>query len=199
VVAFMMDILVAATKNKGKLLEFKNMLERESFKIVSLLDFPNIEIFETGKTFNENALLKATTVVKKTGYPALADDSGLEVTALNGKPGIFSARYAGVNATDEDNIKKLLSEMKNIPANQRQARFVCSLALVFPNGKTILEQGTLEGFITDKPRGEKGFGYDPVFFIPALGKTLSEISTDEKNRISHRAKALSKLKKRLFS
>ncbi|HHX22927.1 MAG: XTP/dITP diphosphatase [Tepidanaerobacteraceae bacterium] len=194
-----MDILVAATKNKGKLLEFKNMLERESFKIVSLLDFPNIEIFETGKTFNENALLKATTVVKKTGYPALADDSGLEVTALNGKPGIFSARYAGVNATDEDNIKKLLSEMKNIPANQRQARFVCSLALVFPNGKTILEQGTLEGFITDKPRGEKGFGYDPVFFIPALGKTLSEISTDEKNRISHRAKALSKLKKRLFS
>jgi len=195
----MMDILVAATKNKGKLLEFKNMLERESFKIVSLLDFPNIEIFETGKTFNENALLKATTVVKKTGYPALADDSGLEVTALNGKPGIFSARYAGVNATDEDNIKKLLSEMKNIPANQRQARFVCSLALVFPNGKTILEQGTLEGFITDKPRGEKGFGYDPVFFIPALGKTLSEISTDEKNRISHRAKALSKLKKRLFS
>lgn len=195
----MMDILVAATKNKGKLLEFKNMLERESFKIVSLLDFPNIEIFETGKTFNENALLKATTVVKKTGYPALADDSGLEVTALNGKPGIFSARYAGVNATDEDNIEKLLSEMKNIPANQRQARFVCSLALVFPNGKTILEQGTLEGFITDKPRGEKGFGYDPVFFIPALGRTLSEISTDEKNRISHRAKALSKLKKRLFS
>ncbi|MDD4568878.1 MAG: XTP/dITP diphosphatase [Tepidanaerobacteraceae bacterium] len=190
-----MNILVVATKNKGKYLEFKKILGCTRFEMVSLSDFPHIKIHETGSSFDENALLKANAVVKNTGFPALADDSGLEVSALQGSPGIFTARYAGENATDEDNIKKLLSEMKDIPSNQRQARFVCSLALVFPDKKVFLERGILEGYITFKPRGIGGFGYDPIFFVPALGRTLSEVSIDDKNRISHRAKALEKIKR----
>lgn len=193
-----MGKVVIATKNDGKYLEFKKMLGPTAFDIIYLLDFPHIEISETGSSFDENALIKAGVVAERVGLPALADDSGLEVQALKGEPGIFTARYAGQHATDEDNIKKLLEKMRDIPPDQRQARFVCSLALVFPDGKTFLEQGILEGFITVRPRGIEGFGYDPVFYVPTLGRTLSEVSTDEKNRISHRAKALEKIKKYLF-
>jgi XTP/dITP diphosphohydrolase len=193
-----MCTLVIATKNDGKYLEFKKMLGPTSFSIKSLLDFPNIEIRETGLSFDDNALIKAKAVTKRVDLPALADDSGLEVQVLNGEPGIFTARYAGEHATDEDNIEKLLDKLRDVPLAQRQARFVCSLALVFPDGKTFLEQGILEGIITLKPRGIKGFGYDPVFFVPTLDKTLSEVSIDEKNRISHRARALEKIKKHLF-
>ena len=189
-----MDILIIATKNNGKYLEFKEMLGPTAFKVKSLQDYPDIRTKETGSSFDENALMKAKIVVKKTGLPALADDSGLEVQALKGEPGIFTARYAGRHATDKDNIEKLLKKMRKVPSEQRQARFVCSLALAYPNGRTFLERGILEGFITDKPRGIKGFGYDPIFYVPTLGKTLSEIATNEKNRISHRANALKKIK-----
>ena len=192
-----METLVIATKNKGKYLEFKKMLGPIECKIRSLLDFPYISICESGSTFDENALLKAKTVAKSIKLPALADDSGLEVLDLNGKPGIHTARYAGDNATDQDNINKLLFEMKNVPFDCRQARFVCSLALVFPNGKTFLEQGFLNGFITFEPRGSEGFGYDPIFYLPAFDRTLSEVPIEDKNRISHRAMALEKIKKHL--
>lgn len=193
-----MGNLVIATKNSGKYSEFKKMLGRTAFDIISQSDFPQIEINETGSSFDENALIKANAVAKNAGLPALADDSGLEVQALKGEPGIFTARYAGQHATDEDNIEKLLEKLRDVPSDKRQARFVCSLALVFPGGKTFLEQGVLEGFITFEPQGTKGFGFDPIFFVPALGKTLSEVCADEKNRISHRAKALAKIKKHLF-
>lgn len=192
-----MGTLVIATKNKGKYLELKKMLGDISFTLLSLEAFPHIEIKETGTSFDENALIKARVTAKETGLPALADDSGLEVNALKGEPGIFTARYAGEHATDEDNIKKLLERLKNVPLDKRQARFMCSLALAFPDGKIFLEHGILEGFIALRPCGIEGFGYDPVFFVPDLGRTLSEISIDEKNRISHRAKALEKMKKHL--
>jgi len=192
-----MNTLVVATKNHGKLLEFKEMLEPTQFKIVSLVDFPHIEIKETGSTFDENALLKASTVCQKTGLPALADDSGLEVDVLNGEPGVFTARYAGEHATDEENINKLLRNLEGVPIEKRQARFVCSLALIFPDGQVFLERGILEGLIAMSPRGNKGFGYDPIFIVPELDKTLAEISAAEKNKISHRAKALAKIKKHL--
>jgi len=193
-----MDTIVIATKNHGKYLEFKKMLGSATFNIISLIDFPHIEIKETGSTFDENALIKASTVCQKIGLPTLADDSGLQVRILNGEPGVFTARYAGEHATDEDNINKLLKKLRGVPLDKRQAQFVCSLALVFPNGQTFLEQGILEGLIAISPRGTEGFGYDPIFFIPELNKTLSEIPIGEKNRISHRAKAMQKIKKHLF-
>lgn len=193
------DKIVIATKNQGKYIEFKKMFGYTDFVILSLRNFPNIKPEETGLSFNDNALIKAKTVADKTGLPAIGDDSGLEVQALNGEPGIFSARYAGKNATDKENMDKLLYKLSGVALSKRQARFVCSLALVFPDGKTFLEQGILDGIIMLKPRGVKGFGYDPIFFVPELNKTLSQISQDEKNRISHRGKALEKIKKYLIN
>jgi len=194
-----MNTLVIATKNQGKYLEFKKMLGTTTFNIISLSDFPHIEIKETGLTFDENAIIKATTVCQKTGLPTLADDSGLQVRILNGEPGVFTARYAGEHATDEENINKLLKNLTGVPLDKRQAQFVCSLALVFPDGKTFLEQGILKGLIAFSPKGTEGFGYDPIFFIPEMNKTLSEISIDEKNKISHRSRAMEKIRKHLFA
>ncbi|MDI3481537.1 MAG: XTP/dITP diphosphohydrolase [Tepidanaerobacteraceae bacterium] len=189
-----MKTIVIATKNPGKLLEFKQMLGQLPYRIVSLADFPEINICEDGKSFDENALIKARTVAEKTGLLALGDDSGLEVEALGGKPGIFTARYAGENASDEENIKKLLSEMENVPWEKRGAHFVCSLALAFPDGRIFIERGFCSGIIALKPRGEYGFGYDPIFYLPAYNKTMAELSDSEKNRISHRARALERIK-----
>ena len=193
-----MNTLVIATRNHGKLLEFTNILKRGSLEIVSLDNFPYYDVQEDGKSFRENALIKAKAAVDKTGFPALADDSGLEVLALEGKPGIFSARFAGEAATDAANVKKLLDMMKDIPMEDRQARFVCSLALVFPDGKLFVENGYLEGYVTYKPKGEMGFGYDPILFIPRYKKTVAELLPEEKNSISHRAKALEKMKKHVL-
>ena len=193
-----MNTLVIATKNHGKFLEFKEMLGPASFSIVSLIDFHHIEIQETGSTFDENALIKATTVCRETGLPTLADDSGLEVHILNGEPGVLTARYAGEHATDEDNINKLLERLEGVPLDKRRAQFVCSLALVFPDGQAFFERGILEGLIALSPRGTEGFGYDPIFLLPEQKKTLADISIGEKNRISHRARALEKIKKHLF-
>jgi len=193
-----MKTLVIATKNQGKFLEFKKMLQPAKFSIISLHEFPDIDMKETGSTFDENALIKATTVCQKIGLPTLADDSGLQVDILNGEPGVFTARYAGEHATDKENIEKLLKNLSGVPLDKRQAQFVCSLALVFPDGKTFLEQGTLEGLIALSPRGTGGFGYDPVFLVPEINKTFAELSANEKNNISHRAKAVEKIKKHLF-
>ncbi|MBI5562192.1 MAG: RdgB/HAM1 family non-canonical purine NTP pyrophosphatase [Deltaproteobacteria bacterium] len=164
-------------------------------ELLSLNDLPSIEFpEETGETFAENAVAKARFVSERFGLPAIADDSGLEVDALGGSPGVRSARYAGQGASDEDNYKKLLIELKGVPPLARGARFRCAMALVMPGEGEIIFEGALEGGITEGPSGGNGFGYDPVFFIPDEGRTAAELTIEEKNRISHRAKALGQLK-----
>lgn len=190
-----MGTLVIGTRNHGKLMEFQKILKSDTLDIVSLENFPYYDVQEVGKTFEENAIIKAKAAVEKTGLPALADDSGLEVLALEGKPGIYSARFAGQGATDDVNVQKLLSEMKHIPMDKRQARFVCSLALVFPDGKIFIEHGFLEGYIACEPKGHMGFGYDPILLLPNRKKTVAELLPQEKNLISHRARAINKIKK----
>lgn len=191
--------LVIATKNRGKFLEFQRMLEDIPVKLLSLEDFPEVEIFEDGSTFEENALLKAKIACTKTGMPALGDDSGLKVEALSGRPGVFTARYAGEGASDKDNIEKLLNELKDVPFEKRQAEFVCVLALVLPCEKTFIKEGKLDGYIALEPAGDDGFGYDPVFFVPQLGKTLAEAGPAVKDEISHRAEAIRKMKTHLIN
>jgi len=186
--------LVIATSNKGKFKEFKKMLSDLPLQLLSLMDFPGIIIGERGSSFEENAMLKALETARKTGLPSLGDDSGLEVEALNGRPGIFTARYAGENATSEENIKKLLFELEGIPFEKRMAQFVCCLCFALPDGRCFTEKGILKGYITLTPCGSKGFGYDPVFYVPELGKTLAELDEEEKNKISHRGNALEKLR-----
>ncbi len=188
--------LVIASRNKKKIEELKRILEGLNVRLLSMDDFPELEeVVEDGETFDANALKKARHVCNKTGLPALADDSGLEVDVLGGKPGVRSARFAGENATDEDNIKKLLKELEGIPDNQRNARFVCCIALVFPNAEEHLFWGFVKGKITKKPEGKKGFGYDPVFIPEGYKKTFAEMEPHEKDGISHRNEALDKLKK----
>jgi XTP/dITP diphosphohydrolase len=184
-----MEEIVIATKNSGKIREFYSLLYPIFSRIISLGELGcSVEIVEDGSNFSENALKKARIVAELTKKPTIADDSGLEVFALNGRPGIFSARYAGENAEDRENIEKLLRELKGI--TDRRARFVCSLALVFPDGEEVVAEGVCEGTIVDKPRGNGGFGYDPVFLLPEVDKTMAELSLEEKNLFSHRARAL---------
>lgn len=188
----LIDKVVLATRNKGKTREFKTLLCKYFQSISSLRDLDDVpQVIEDGKSFRENALKKARIIAKFTGGPSIADDSGLVVEVLGGSPGIFSARYAGENAGDKENIKKLLSELRGV--YDRRAKFVCSLALVTPGGYEIVVEGTCSGIITDHPRGENGFGYDPVFFLPDLKKTMAQLSDSEKNKMSHRAKAVEKL------
>ena len=184
----MIKEVVLATRNRGKVREFSKLLEGVFEKVVSLndLDTPP-DVIEDGLTFRENALKKARAIAQYTGKPAIADDSGLEVDALDGKPGVYSARYAGEDASDKDNIIKLLRDLNGI--EEREARFVCCIALVFPDGRETVVEGRCDGFILDEPRGEGGFGYDPVFFLPGHGKTMAEIPQELKNKISHRARA----------
>ena len=192
----MIEEIVLATGNKGKLREFKGLLGGVFGNIVSLNDFESPpEVVEDGETFRENALKKARAIASYSGIPALADDSGLEVEALGGRPGVYSARYAGEGATDRDNINKLLAELRG--TGNRKARFVCFLALVTPEGKEITAEGKCEGVILTEPRGEGGFGYDPVFFLPEYNKTMAEIAPELKNKISHRARACESLAKLL--
>ncbi len=188
----MIEQLVIATTNKGKVKEFRSLLSPSIKEILSINDFDNIpKIEETGNTFEENALIKATVVANITGKSAVSDDSGLEVEALGGEPGIYSARYAGQAATDSDNIDKLLKELEGI--NNRAARFVCCIALVNSSGMENTFTGTCEGEILTARRGEGGFGYDPVFYYPPADKTFAELNLEEKNKYSHRAKAIEKL------
>jgi len=189
---------ILATHNRGKILEFRKLLLFPEVDIVSMDDIPQIKclkIEEDGKTFIENAVKKATTVAKVSGYPVIADDSGLVVYALGGLPGVYSARFAGEKASDLKNNLKLLKEMEGI--EDRRAAFVCVIALAFPNGKIFTYEGRCEGFITKELRGNKGFGYDPLFYYPPLNKTFAQMNMDEKNKISHRAKALQKLKREI--
>jgi XTP/dITP diphosphohydrolase len=185
--------LIIATRNQGKLREISSILSLPGLCLLSLRDFPDIPpAEENGVSFAENALIKARTAAHYSGLPALADDSGLEVDALEGRPGILSARYSGPAASDRQNIEKLLAEMVDVPDGRRQARFVCQAALVH-QGRAYQAEGRLDGVILRQPRGQGGFGYDPIFLIPEKGLTAAELEPGEKNRISHRAQALRKL------
>jgi len=188
--------LVLATRNKGKIAEIKEILaDFQAIELLSLADFPDLpKIEETGTTFKENAILKAKTIAKLTGYLTLADDSGLTVEYLNGAPGVYSARYAGENATDAENNAKLLKALEGVPWEKRKAAFVCVLALCWPQGECYTCEGRCEGIIALEPKGSYGFGYDPLFYVPAYGKTMAELGPEIKNQISHRAMALKGLK-----
>lgn len=187
--------VVIATRNPGKFREIKGILSSFPLKFLSLEDFPDLpEVVEDGATFAENAGKKARTIADFTGRLAIADDSGLAVDALQGRPGVFSSRYAGENATDGDRCQKLLEEMASIREGKRQARFVCAMAVARPGGRMEVVEGECSGWITLTPRGKHGFGYDPIFFVPQFGKTMAELEPKEKNRISHRGRALERLK-----
>lgn len=186
-----MQKIVIASRNQGKIAEFKELLKDLPVEIMTLSDFPSIpEIQETGSSFRENALLKAHAVTASTGLIALADDSGLEVDCLGGAPGVYSSRYAGPEQDDAANIRKLLAALKGVPLHQRTGRFRCVIAITTPEGGEYLSEGVCEGLIALEPRGDGGFGYDPLFLVPALGKTFAELSHEVKNRISHRAQAM---------
>ena len=187
--------VVIATRNPGKLREIEAILSPLHLNLLSLRDFPDLpEVEEDGATFAENAGKKARAIARLTGRPSIADDSGLAVDALGGQPGVLSARYAGGNATDRERYQKLLDEMTEIPEGKRQATFVCTLAVAFPKGKMQIVEGECRGWITLAPRGKHGFGYDPIFFVPEFDQTMAELEPEVKNRISHRARALEKLK-----
>ena len=185
----MIAVIVLATKNAGKVKEFQQLLKDFPVEIKNLNDFgPIPEVEEDGATFDDNAYKKAFFTAKVLGLPAIADDSGLVVEALDGAPGVRSARYAGKNATDSENIEKLLQEMSG--KSNRRATFECVISIAVPSGPALTYEGRCEGEITTKPQGVSGFGYDPVFYYPAYGKTFAEISSQEKNSVSHRGRAL---------
>lgn len=184
--------IIAATHNKGKIREFHQILGKLGFEVISQKDAGiDFEPEENGSTFEENALIKARAISKLCDCAVMADDSGLCVEALGGRPGVYSARYAGENATDAMRIEKLLSEMNG--AEDRRAKFVSSVAFIFPDGEEIVTVGETHGQIAYEPKGSDGFGYDPVFISDVLGKTFAEASAEEKNRVSHRGAALLKL------
>jgi XTP/dITP diphosphohydrolase len=185
--------LVLATNNRDKITEIKHLLDDLPVTILTaddFLDFPDPN--ETGTTLVENAILKAKEIAEFTGLSALADDSGLEVDALNGAPGVYSSRYAGENVTYRDNYEKLIRELHGIEPERRTARFRCVIAIVWSEGEIETVEGAAEGIITEDVVGDKGFGYDPVFYCPPLKKRFSEMTLDEKNQVSHRGKALQK-------
>lgn len=186
-------ILVVATRNRGKSDEIREFLKGCPVEVKDLNDFgPIPEVLEDGGTFEENAYKKASFTAKVLGLPALADDSGIEVAALQGAPGVYSARYAGPNATDPENNARLMEVLTGV--ENRTARFCCVLSLAVPSGPALTYEGICEGEVLHRPRGEKGFGYDPLFFYPPLGKTFGEMTLEEKSQVSHRGRALMELK-----
>lgn len=188
----MQSIIVIATRNRGKVREFQELLKDFPVEFRCLDDFgPIPEVEEDGETFDENAYKKASFTAKVLGLPAIADDSGLVVEALNGAPGVKSARYAGEKATNTENVDKLLKEMEG--KSNRKAAFECVISLAVPSGPALTYDGRCEGEITTERRGESGFGYDPVFYYPPFGKTFAESSMEEKNKVSHRGKALKEM------
>ncbi len=185
--------LVLATNNQHKIREMKAILDGLDVEVLAkedFDDFPDVE--ETGSTLEENAAIKAKAIYEFTGLPSLADDSGLEVYALDGAPGVISARYAGPGCTFADNNRKLLKELVGVPDEERGARFRCVIAIAFDDAEPILAEGRVEGRITHETRGREGFGYDPVFEVPELGRTFAEMDADKKNSMSHRGRALRK-------
>ncbi|HDP88635.1 MAG TPA: RdgB/HAM1 family non-canonical purine NTP pyrophosphatase [Thioalkalivibrio sp.] len=193
--------VVLATGNKGKLAELRHMLEGSAFQVLPQSDFGVPEAEETGLSFVENAILKARHAAAHTGLPAIADDSGIEVEALNGAPGIYSARYAGRHGDSRANNDKLLAALAGLPEGERGARFYCVMVFLrhAEDPTPVIAEGAWTGRILEAPRGEGGFGYDPLFFDPALGRSAAELDPAEKNRISHRARALAQLRARLVS
>lgn len=187
--------LVLATRNRHKAQELASLLSDLGISIRTMDAFPQVpDVIEDGKTCEANAIKKARAVSRATGLLAVADDTGLEVDALGGQPGVYAARYAGEHVTYEDNWRKLLRELSGVPHDRRTARFITVAAIASPSGEVQVAEGQLQGVITEEPAGAQGFGYDPVFLVPTLGKTLAELSPDEKNRISHRAKAFAQVR-----
>ena len=190
--------IVIGTRNKGKIREIQEALADLPFEVTGLPDTDIPDVEETGTCFRDNAILKAQYYSRKTGEYCLADDSGLEVDALGGAPGVYSARYAGAEASDANNNKKLLDALRNVPLSERTARFRSVLALAGPDGSLLLTDGVCEGLIQFAPQGNGGFGYDPLFYMPNQGKTLAEMTVEEKNKISHRGNALKAFKKKML-
>lgn len=193
--------LLLGTRNPGKVREIETILGEVPWRFRSLQDFADVEVpAETGDTYAENAILKAQFYARTTGLCALADDSGLEVEALGGAPGVYSARYAGGGASDADRRALLLSELASVPTEQRRARFVCAVAIALPDGQVLnTSEGTCEGSIVFGPRGTNGFGYDPLFVPDGFAETFAELSDTIKNQLSHRARALLKTREFLLS
>jgi XTP/dITP diphosphohydrolase len=193
-----MPKLLLATNNRGKAREYKSLLEGVPFEVVTPAEVGiSTEVVEVGDSFEENARLKATTLARESGLLTLADDSGLEVDALGGEPGTLSARYAGEGASDRDRVNYLLAKLRGVPREKRTARFRCVIAIATPEGEVELCSGECHGFITLEPRGNRGFGYDPIFCLPELGKTMADLTLEEKNKISHRARAAEKARELL--
>ena len=194
-----MKKIVVASGNSHKIKEISEIFKEEDIMLVSMKEagFGDEEIEETGDTFEENSLLKAKAVMKKLGGDVIADDSGLEVDALNGRPGVYSARYAGENCTYMDNNAKLIEELRDVKEAERGAKFVTVITYLFESGEKIVARGEVRGKIGYDLNGDNGFGYDPLFIVDGLGKTYAELSADEKNKLSHRSKALEILKEKL--
>lgn len=191
--------IIFATSNEGKLIEIRQILSDLDVKIVSLKEASiTTDIEETGKTFEENAIIKATSIMKLTNEIVLADDSGLEIDFLNKEPGIYSARYMGENTSYVIKNNKILERMEGVPDEKRTARFVCSIAAAFPDGEIITTLATLEGIIGHEICGDKGFGYDPIFYLPDYRCSTAQLSMELKNQLSHRGKALRKMKEELI-
>ena len=184
--------VVLASKNKHKLVEISKITEKFGMELILQSELGvDIDVEETGTTFEENSFLKAEAVMKATGLPALADDSGIAVDALNGEPGIYSARYGFDDTLDDwGRLELLLKNTEHVPDGQRQAQFVCVITMVTPDGQTIQARGEIHGELTREARGENGFGYDPIFYYPPMGKSTAEMSPEDKNQVSHRANAL---------
>lgn len=184
--------VVLASKNKHKLVEISKITEKFGIELVLQSELGiDIDVEETGTTFEENSYIKAEAVMKATGLPALADDSGIAVDALNGEPGVYSARYGFDDTLDDwGRLELLLKNTEHVPDGQRQAQFVCVITMVTPEGRVIQARGEIHGELTRQPRGENGFGYDPIFYYPPFGKTTAELSPEEKNGVSHRGNAL---------
>ena len=188
----MKQIIVLATTNKGKTREINELLKGFPIEIKNLNDFgPIPEVIEDGKTFDDNAYKKASFTARVLGYPAMADDSGLCVEALDGAPGVYSARYAGENAKDADNVNKMLDDLKD--KENRNASFKCVISIAVPTGAALTYEGECQGIIAQEPAGDNGFGYDPLFFYPEFNKTFAQLSIQEKGSVSHRGKALKEI------
>ena len=193
-----MKQIIIATKNKGKAKDFEALFNPHGYQVLTLHDVADhMDVEETGTTFEENALLKATALADYLQSIVIADDSGLEIDALEGRPGVYSARYAGEEKSDEANMQKVLDELQGVPESERTARFVCAIAVASPSIEPFTVRGTCEGVIATERRGTNGFGYDPIFFVPSEGKMMAELSPEEKGAISHRGNALKQLSSRL--
>ena len=187
--------IIFATGNEDKLKEIRAILNKPDIEIISMREAGiTDDIEENGSTFSENSLIKARAVSERTGFPAMADDSGLEVDYLNGEPGIYSARYLGRDTGHDKKNAYILEKLSGVKDEERGARFVCAASLVLPDGREFVRMGVMEGRIAYEAKGSNGFGYDPIFFLPEYGKTSAELSPEEKNRISHRGKALMQIK-----